>query len=304
MLRHRKYSTPEPEALLSRLAHVRNAGPGRWLALCPAHPDRDPSLSIRLAGDKLLIHCFAGCAPEAVLEALGLTWRDLYAREARPWVALPVGQTRLEAPGYYRPATPERVQPEAHSRWERWWSAAKPGHPLLRAYLRARGLSVDPPPSLRLALWGDTPFVLARVLDLRGQVVGLHMTELLPDGSGRVSKRLAKGSHPLGGAIRLYPFAVDEASKPLALAEGIETALAVREATGWPVWASVSATGLERAQLPPEVLEVVICADHDKAGLEAANALARRLLSEGRRVRLATPPQAGADWLDMLGGVA
>jgi phage/plasmid primase-like uncharacterized protein len=143
--------------------------------------------------------------------------------------------------------------------------------------------------------------MLARVLDARGELCGMHLTVLLPDGSGRASKRLARGSHPLGGSIRLFPF---EASKPLALAEGIETALAVREATGWATWACVSAGGLAAVELPLEAREVVVAADHDRAGLEAANALARRLLSEGRRVRLATPPQAGADWLDMLGGVA
>lgn len=296
----KKYNPPKPEALLSRLANVQAVGHDRWRATCPAHGSgRNKALSIAVKGDRLLLHCFAGCAPDAVLEALGLTWRDLYAREARPWVALPVGQTRLEAPGYYRPATPERVQPEAHSRWERWWASATPGHPLLARYLRARGLSIEPPVTLRLALWGEQPVMLARVLDARGELCGVHLTELLPDGSGRASKRLAKGSHPLGGSIRLYPF---EASKPLALAEGIETALAVREATGWPVWASVSATGLERAQLPPEVLEVLIAADHDKAGLEAARKLARRLLSEGRKVRLATPPKPGEDWLDAVAG--
>jgi putative DNA primase/helicase len=41
-------------------------------------------------------------------------------------------------------------------------------------------------------------------------------------------------------------------------------------------------------------------ADHDKAGLEAARALARRLLREGRKVRLAVPPVEGEDWLDAL----
>lgn len=288
MLRHRKYSTPEPEALLSRLARVHRAGPGRWLALCPAHPDRDPSLSIRLAGDKLLLHCFAGCAPDAVLEALGLTWRDLYAKDSKPW----------EAPGYYRPVAPERptAPAEARERWGRWWASATPGHPLLARYLRARGLSIEPPPSLRLALWGEQPVMLARVEGPQG-LLGMHLTVLKPDGSGRVSKRLAKGSHPLGGSIRLFPF---EASKPLALCEGIETALAVREATGWPVWACVSAGGLAAVQLPPEALEVVICADHDPAGLEAARKLARRLLSEGRKVRLATPPVQGQDWLDVV----
>lgn len=142
--------------------------------------------------------------------------------------------------------------------------------------------------------------MLARVESPRG-LVGMHLTLLKPDGSGRIEKKLAAGSKPLGGAIRLYPL---EVSQPLALAEGVETALAVREATGWPVWACVSAIGLERVELPAEVHEVVIAADHDPAGLEAANALARRLLGENRRVRLATPPREGQDWLDVLGGVA
>ncbi|ADW21638.1 toprim domain-containing protein [Thermus scotoductus] len=265
------------------------AGQSSWQGHCPAHDDRNPSLSISLKEGRILLHCHAGCAPEAVLEAVGLTWRDLYAREARPW----------EAPGYYRPVAPERPSTpiEARERWVRWWASATPGHPLLRAYLRARGLSVDPPPSLRLALWGETPFMLARVLDLRGQVVGLHMTELLPDGSGRKAKRLAKGSHPQGGAIRLYALRPGE---PLALTEGIETGLAVHQATGWPVWACVSAGGLAAVQLPAEAREVVICADHDQAGLEAAHKLARRLLSEGRRVRVAVPPREGMDWLDVV----
>jgi putative DNA primase/helicase len=123
------------------------------------------------------------------------------------------------------------------------------------------------------------------------------MTTLEPDGRGRREKRLAKGSRPKGGAIRLFPL---EAGKPLALAEGIETALAVREATGWPVWATIAAPFMKEV-IVPEVEEVLIAADHDKAGLEAAHALARRLLREGRRVRVAVPPEEGEDWLDALG---
>jgi phage/plasmid primase-like uncharacterized protein len=142
--------------------------------------------------------------------------------------------------------------------------------------------------------------MLARVEGLQG-LVGMHLTFLKPDGSGRLEKKLAAGSKPLGAAIRLYPF---EAGKPLALAEGIETALAVHQAAGWPVWACVSAGGLAAVELPAGAREVVIAADHDKAGLEAAHALARRLLSEGRKVRLATPPREGQDWLDVVGGVA
>lgn len=70
------------DPLLNQLENVRPAGPGRWYARCPAHDDRTPSLSIRDAGDRVLIHCFAECDPEAVLEAVGLRWRDLYPE---PW---------------------------------------------------------------------------------------------------------------------------------------------------------------------------------------------------------------------------
>jgi putative DNA primase/helicase len=108
---------------------------------------------------------------------------------------------------------------------------------------------------------------------------------------------LAKGSRPKGGAIRLYPL---EEGQPLALAEGIETALAVREVTGWPVWATIAAPFMKEVVLPHEVNEVVIAADHDRAGIDAAHALARKLLREGRRVRLAVPPVEGEDWLDVL----
>lgn len=64
--------------LLARLEGIIPAGPGRWHARCPAHADKSPSLSIRDDGDKVLLHCFAGCDPSDVLTAVGLDWKDLY----------------------------------------------------------------------------------------------------------------------------------------------------------------------------------------------------------------------------------
>jgi len=279
-------SLPQVEVLLGRLEGVRRAGPSSWMARCPAHPDRNPSLSVSVKEGKLLLHCFAGCPAEAVLNAVGLSWRDLWEGEAwRPLPSRPRPKPESEAPS-----------PEDRERWEDWWKTARVGHPLLTRYLRARGLSLEPPPALRLAFLRGEPVMVARVEGVKG-LLGLHLTTLEPDGRGRKEKRLAKGSRPKGGAIRLFPL---EAGLPLALAEGIETALAVREATGWPVWALVAASFLKEASLPPEVKEVVVAADHDKAGLEAARALAQRLLREGRRVRMALPPVEGEDWLDAL----
>jgi putative DNA primase/helicase len=278
------------EVLLGRLEGVRPAGPNSWVARCPAHDDRNPSLSVSVKEGRVLIHCFAGCSPDAVLGAVGLTWKDLRAPDPWAW------RSPVLRPSRPKPPESEAPSPEDRARWEALWERAKAGHPILTRYLRARGLGLEPPPTLRVVYLRGEPVMVARV-EGPGGLLGLHLTTLEPDGRGRKEKHLAKGSRPKGGAIRLFPL---EAGKPLALAEGIETALAVREATGWPVWALVSASFLKEASPPPEVKEVVVCADHDRAGLEAAHALARRLLREGRRVRIAVPPVEGADWLDVL----
>lgn len=52
--------------------------PGQATAQCPAHEDHTPSLSIRGTETRAILHCFAGCADEDVLTALGLGVRDLY----------------------------------------------------------------------------------------------------------------------------------------------------------------------------------------------------------------------------------
>ena len=65
-------------AILSRLDKVREIGSNRWIASCPAHEDKSPSLSIReLPDGRTLVHCFAGCATEDVLSAVSLSWKDL-----------------------------------------------------------------------------------------------------------------------------------------------------------------------------------------------------------------------------------
>lgn len=64
--------------ILGQLEHVRQTGPGKWLARCPAHDDRSPSLAIREADDRILIHCFAGCGVAEILQAIGLDMADLF----------------------------------------------------------------------------------------------------------------------------------------------------------------------------------------------------------------------------------
>lgn len=64
--------------LISRLRKVKRTGNGQFIACCPAHNDRSPSLSIREVEDgRVLLNCLAGCATEDVLSAVGLDFKDI-----------------------------------------------------------------------------------------------------------------------------------------------------------------------------------------------------------------------------------
>ncbi len=81
--------------LISRLQKVRRTGNGTWTACCPAHADKSPSLAVRETEDgRVLVKCFAGCDVESILDAIGLTFDDLFPEthehrksESRPFPA-------------------------------------------------------------------------------------------------------------------------------------------------------------------------------------------------------------------------
>jgi hypothetical protein len=70
------------ETVLKRLHGVQRRGDG-CMALCPAHADKNPSLSLREGNGRVLLHCFSGCSPEAVCAALGIMVKELF-NEPRP----------------------------------------------------------------------------------------------------------------------------------------------------------------------------------------------------------------------------
>ena len=66
------------ETLISRLDGVKETGHGKYIARCPAHDDRSPSLAVKDGdGGRVILHCFAGCETEDVLNAIGLTFADV-----------------------------------------------------------------------------------------------------------------------------------------------------------------------------------------------------------------------------------
>jgi archaellum biogenesis ATPase FlaH len=62
---------------VARLDGVKKAA-GGWIARCPAHDDKNPSLKISESDGKILINCHAGCTADAIVTALGLSMKDLF----------------------------------------------------------------------------------------------------------------------------------------------------------------------------------------------------------------------------------
>jgi hypothetical protein len=65
--------------LLSRLEKVKQTNSDQYVACCPAHKDKSPSLSIKVLPDgKILLHCFAECSIDEVLSSIGLALENLF----------------------------------------------------------------------------------------------------------------------------------------------------------------------------------------------------------------------------------
>ena len=81
--------------VINHLERVKKTGMGRWIACCPSHEDKHPSLNIReLEDGRILMRCMAGCDIYSVLSAISLEITDLfpaknksYKRERKPFPA-------------------------------------------------------------------------------------------------------------------------------------------------------------------------------------------------------------------------
>lgn len=268
-----------------------------WMARCPAHDDREPSLSIADARDgKVLVRCHAGCDQRDVIAALRArgVWNT---GEQRP--------IRL----FRKPDSmpPAGADSDAVRRTEAalaiWRGAQSAKGTPVETYLRSRGLTVPIPLSIRFHAGlkhpsgGVWPAMVALVTQgADGEPIGIHRTFLASDGSTKApvdSVKMMLGPCR-GGAVRLG-LSDDE----LMVGEGIETCLAAMQASGRPAWAALSTSGLRALDLPRTVRDVIVLADGDGPGDAAAQDCAWRWKREGRRVRIARAPQ-GTDFNDLL----
>lgn len=295
-------------AMHSVADHIARALGGRnGVCHCPAHDDKAPSLSITDGEDgDVVVNCFAGCNFRDIKDELRL--RGLLPGW-QPSEIDPERQVRIEADRRKRDAD-TRKKDRQRLAWLRsiWNESHAAQNTPVQAYLRSRGINVVPPTiryhtGLKHAdpgLYFDA-MVAAVTHWPSSKIMAIHRTYLLPGGAGKaqVSSPKKMAGKCAGGAVRLAP-----AGKSLAITEGIETGLSVQQETGIPTWAALSTSGIKALVLPepPMANTVIIAADHDISGQGylAAETAAKRWSLEGRKVRIALPPELGADFNDLL----
>ena len=277
----------------------RRVGDG-WMARCPAHDDRKPSLSLRRADDgRVLVCCHAGCGQERVIAALNS--RGLWKENG---LSQP-NCTEPNAAGGIRPHLDGTKRTDAALAI--WQAGGPAGGTAVETYLASRGLRLAVPQTIRFHAGlkhpsgGIWPAMLALVT--RGAddaLLAIHRTFLSHDGNGKapINPQKMMLGPCRGGAVRLAP-----AGDILMVGEGVETCLAAMQSTGMPAWAALSTSGLRALDLPDIVRDVIVLADGDDAGEAAAQDAALRWKREGRRVRIARAPH-GFDFNDLLLGRA
>jgi len=274
---------------------------GRWhrrygTAACPVcQPSRrrdQNALTLANGRDGLLVHCKkSGCSFVGIMAAAGLRAGDW--RRPDP-AAIAERDREIRAEAAKRAAQAESL-----------WRETLPieGTPAAR-YLRGRGITCPLPRRLRFhpeAWHGPTARRLPAMVALveGGEGFATHRTFLRPDGSGKADIEPAKAmlGGTQGGAVRL-----SDGPSRLVAAEGIESALSLLcglvdgPAT---IWAALSTSGLRGLRLPPVAGRLIIAADGDPAGREAAHALAERAHALGWQVGILDPGD-GYDFNDIL----
>lgn len=294
-------------AILARLGHApEDIEPGRIQRFSTSDRRGDDAGWCKLFVD--LRGGVFGCHREGVSETWSEAERATMTRAQRIELARQVMRATAE-----REAQQRQQWADNAGRIAQVWAECVPlvpGDPVT-LYLKARGFGgVWPLPGCvrlhrGLPYWNDGerlgtfPAMVAPVISPEGRTLALHRTYLARDGRKadvpRV-KKLTRAAGPLSGAcIPLFK----PAGGCIGIAEGIETALAAWCGSGVPTVASYCAAMLAAWRWPAGVHRVVVFADADKAGREAADTLRARALGAGLRVEVLTPSGEGTDWCDV-----
>jgi len=183
------------------------------------------------------------------------------------------------------------------------WREAQPvAGTVVETYLASRGLSYQ---GDALRFHRACPFrqerhpaMIALMTDAAtGDPQGVHRTALLPDGSGKAASGKMMLGRSKDSVIRLS--ADEDVTLGLAIAEGIETSLAVPFR---PVWACMSAGNIASLPVLAGIEALTIFADNDASGtgIRDARECAMRWHSAGREVTIRMIDAVGVDYADIV----
>lgn len=256
-----------------------------WKACCPFHSERTPSFTIFDGGQRF--HCFGCGAHGDVLDFVqqlhGVGLRDaaqMLGAETLPKVKLPP-----------MPAAPDKLETIAEAR-EIWRASSPASGTLAHTYLRSRGITIEPPISLRYSelpygMGGRVyPCLVACISSPDGPLQGIQRTFLAGDGMAKAAvpkAKLALGKVS-GGAIRLGPLSAD-----MLLTEGLEDALSLQQEMKRVAWVACGTSNLGRVRFPDGVRSVAIGGDNDAPGRLAADGAAQAYAETGLEARAFFP---------------
>ena len=281
-------ATGDPVALLlERLEGVRRSR-GGYIARCPAHEDRNASLSIGVGDDgRALVRCFAGCATADVCAAVGLNLAELFAkrgdRPSRAAVRKPIAKPRIDDRPKRTPAELQTIDAQCRADLtDNRLATLSARLRVSRRSLQAFGVG-----------WIAGAYAFA-MRDADGTIIGIRTRH--NDGKkrcltgSRLGLILPTSDAPYGGDV-IY-------NDMLLIAEGESDAAAALDlgyrAVGRPGCVNCESTVVEYV-CRARPARVVILADADDPGQRGGHALARSIARAGNRVRVLTLPDEAKD---------
>lgn len=274
---------------------ARDCRPRRGTARCPAHEDSSPSLTFREGTDgRVLFDCKTGCNHDAIVNALGLEWKDLFPDKDEPARSAPSQPARAKLPTeddlaiYQEDLHGDEVLMRALHKLRGWTPDA----------LKKLGVGVASPETvteLTKRREGLRRLVLP-VRDKDGTLINVVLYAPNPDTRGNHPKVLALAGHPRD----LFPppenFPVDE---PLFVLEGEPdgisgatihvNATSIPGVSGWkPEWT-------ERLKK----YDAILTLDCDSQGRTRATEASSVLLKAGGTIRTLDLDPTRADGYDL-----
>jgi putative DNA primase/helicase len=262
--------------------------PRSWWGRCPCCDYTGATFSVRAGRDgRARLYCSNGCE------------RDELTKAVANATGQPAQMAQVEADA-------DAIRERKRERALALWRGSEPATGTLAdRYLIARNLAgLAASPALRFRgdmphpEGGRLPALVALVQNATGTPIAIHRTFIARNGE-RANVEPPKASlGPIwGGAVRLDPLADGQ---QVVIGEGIETAASAGRLMRLPAWAAISAGNLAKGLLlPSEAQLLVIAADPDRSGRNAARDAWLRWRAEGRAVQSATPNGEG-DFNDLL----